>query len=207
MSLYSLVTNTGMYQRAITEKTKKKAANLHPYIANGSEVLDVGCGNLYVARKLASLDGSLRITGLDRKRFPEVDQAQLNGQMQFVEAFAESMPFEDDRFDVSYCLVTLHHLQDDLVVLSEMRRVTKPDGRVIVLEDGYSTRLGRVALCLNDVLHNCFKPEPSFDFGFRDYQGWSDAFERTGLNLESSEEFKVHHGIMTQYQFCLRPEK
>ena len=147
----------------------------------------------------------MRVVGLDKKRFPEIDQAKLNGQMQFVEAFAESMPFEDGRFDVAYCLVTLHHVHDDSAVLSEMKRVTKPGGGVIVLEDGYSTRIGRVALCLNDILHNFFKPEPSFDFGFRNYQEWLNIFERNGLKLESSEEFKVHHGIMTQYQFCLRP--
>ena len=88
-----------------------------------------------------------------------------------------------------------------------MRRVTNPDGKIIILEDSYNTKIGYMGLCLNDVAHNFFKPSPSFTFKFRDYNTWLETFNKNNLKLQSSVHFKVHHNIMTQYQFCLSPNK
>jgi SAM-dependent methyltransferase len=47
-----------------------------------------------------------------------------------VEAFAESLPFEDDRFDAAMALITVHHWSDARAGLAELVRVAR---RVLVL--------------------------------------------------------------------------
>ena len=47
----------------------------------------------------------------------------------------QSLPFPDASFDVVYCIAALHHLPDEasrLQALSEMRRVLKPGGIVVL---------------------------------------------------------------------------
>jgi SAM-dependent methyltransferase len=46
-----------------------------------------------------------------------------------VAAFAESLPFEDQSFDAAMAFATVHHWQDPIAGLSEMRRVAR---RVVV---------------------------------------------------------------------------
>jgi SAM-dependent methyltransferase len=48
-----------------------------------------------------------------------------------VRARAEGLPFEDDRFDASMAVLTVHHWSDKAKGLVEMRRVTR--GRIVIL--------------------------------------------------------------------------
>ena len=47
------------------------------------------------------------------------------GAPQAVQAFSENLPFEDDSFDASMAILTLHHWSDREAGLREMRRVTR----------------------------------------------------------------------------------
>jgi SAM-dependent methyltransferase len=48
-----------------------------------------------------------------------------------VQASAEDLPFDDDAFDVSMAILTIHHWTDQEKGLREMRRVTR--GRIVLL--------------------------------------------------------------------------
>ncbi|HEY0156703.1 MAG TPA: class I SAM-dependent methyltransferase [Thermoanaerobaculia bacterium] len=48
-----------------------------------------------------------------------------------VQAFAEDLPFADDRFDASTAILTVHHWSDPAKGLRELRRVTR--GPVVIL--------------------------------------------------------------------------
>ncbi|MBX9858159.1 MAG: class I SAM-dependent methyltransferase [Sphingomonas sp.] len=48
-----------------------------------------------------------------------------------VQASAESLPFDDDSFDASMAVLTVHHWRDIAAGLGEMRRVTR--GRIVLL--------------------------------------------------------------------------
>ena len=48
-----------------------------------------------------------------------------------IQASAESLPFDDDAFDASMAILTIHHWSDKEAGLREMRRVTR--GRVVLL--------------------------------------------------------------------------
>lgn len=54
-----------------------------------------------------------------------------NGKMPAINGFAANLPFDDQSFDASMAMVTVHHWPDIAQGLQEMRRVTK--GKVIVM--------------------------------------------------------------------------
>jgi demethylmenaquinone methyltransferase/2-methoxy-6-polyprenyl-1,4-benzoquinol methylase len=57
-----------------------------------------------------------------------------NGQVKFVEADAQALPFPDDTFQITCVAFGLRNVTDTDRGLAEMVRVTKPGGRVAILE-------------------------------------------------------------------------
>lgn len=97
--------------------------------------LDVGCGAGHWGRSLKpSLHAEAKITGVDREpAFLEMArQADPDGD--YREGTAESLPFEDDTFDLVTCQTVLIHVADAAVALAEMRRVLKPGGVLLAAE-------------------------------------------------------------------------
>ena len=50
------------------------------------------------------------------------------------EGVLESLPVENERFDVALCILVLHHVPDIHTVLDEVARILKPSGRFIILD-------------------------------------------------------------------------
>lgn len=50
---------------------------------------------------------------------------------------AEKLPWDDNTFDVVNCTDSFHHYPDPLNVLRGIRRVLKPDGRLIIADPFY----------------------------------------------------------------------
>ncbi|HEV3416643.1 MAG TPA: bifunctional demethylmenaquinone methyltransferase/2-methoxy-6-polyprenyl-1,4-benzoquinol methylase UbiE [Pirellulales bacterium] len=67
-------------------------------------------------------------------------RAGANGQMTFVEADAQRLPFPDDSFQIVSVAFGLRNVTDTDRGLSEMTRVCKPGGRVAVLEFSWPRR-------------------------------------------------------------------
>lgn len=98
---------------------------------HAAEVLDVGCGGADIPRTLqrrAQARGrQLAITCLDRSRqILEVARRQ-NGDLTFVQAEGDALPFADEAFDVAMCSLTLHHAApaEAVSLLRELRRVSR----------------------------------------------------------------------------------
>lgn len=67
-------------------------------------------------------------------------RAGINGQVTFVEADAQRLPFPDDTFALVSVAFGLRNVADTDLGLREMRRVCRPGGRVAVLEFSSPTR-------------------------------------------------------------------
>lgn len=115
------------------------------------EALDVGCGAGHWGRTvLRHLPPTATMVGLDREAsFLAMARAQAQAQglaerLSLVEGTVEALPFDDDRFDLVTCQMVLIHVPDPEAALSEMIRVTRPGGLVVVVEP--DNRAGNLAL-------------------------------------------------------------
>lgn len=105
------------------------------------DVLDAGSGVGHWGQLLASvLSDDVRVTGVERDpRWVEVATARarargLGERFSYLQGDVMQLPFEDDVFDLTTCQTLLIHLREPAVALAEMRRVTKPGGRIVVAE-------------------------------------------------------------------------
>lgn len=101
------------------------------------EVLDVACGPGIVACHFATLTKS--VTGIDltpamileaSKRSDELKLGNTRWQI----GSATSLPFEDNLFDIVISRYAFHHLNDPAQGMSEMIRVCKIGGRILVAD-------------------------------------------------------------------------
>jgi ubiquinone/menaquinone biosynthesis C-methylase UbiE len=96
-------------------------------IPRKSQVLDVGCGNGFIAHHLSAMLGT-DVIGID---VAETAEAPI-GYHRFD---GLHFPVRDQSFDaVLFCYV-LHHTQDFSALMTEVRRVLRQGGLVVVYED------------------------------------------------------------------------
>ena len=104
----------------------------------GEKVFDIGCGVGFLAHELALKVGeSGKVVGIDQN--PEmIRHAQLRceglPQIEFNEGDASQLPAEDQAFDAVSCTQVLLYVKDVSKVLTEMRRILKPGGRLVIVE-------------------------------------------------------------------------
>ena len=115
-------------------------------------VLDLGCGDgrLTVeldARELTAADISL--VALKRAR------TRLDATLVLMEP-ETALPFEDSAFDLVLCAETLEHVHDTQGVLSELRRVLAPGGRLAITTPAHGRRTGLSVLLYG--FERCFDP-------------------------------------------------
>ena len=105
---------------------------------SGERVLDLACGTGIVIRFAAplvapggaadGLDSDPAMIAVARSIVRCPDGVTLSWHC----ADAQRMPFEDAAFDVALCLMGLQYMPDSVAALSEMRRVIKADGRLVL---------------------------------------------------------------------------
>lgn len=103
----------------------------------GDRVLDVACGPGFLTMALA-MTGATAI-GLDiTPAFLALGQAETRergiDRCHRARGLVERMPFPNGAFDAAICRAAFHHFPEPASVLAEMKRVTKPGGRLFVLD-------------------------------------------------------------------------
>lgn len=102
----------------------------HAGVHAGQKALDVGCGPGALTAELVRRLGPDRVAAVDpsepfvaaaRARHPGVD-VRLSS--------AEDLPHPDDTFDATLAQLVVHFMKDPVAGLTEMARVTRPDGVV-----------------------------------------------------------------------------
>ena len=139
---------SGGYSPLIINQFKQRifaqqGAFLRPYLTNGLNVLDCGCGPGSMTLDIAELIQPGQIFGIDFSAI-QIEQAlQLQKQRgisnaQFTTGSAYQLPYEDQQFDVVFAHAVLYHLQNPELALAEFRRVLKPGG-LVALRDACHT--------------------------------------------------------------------
>lgn len=123
-------------------------------LQSGEHVLDVGCGTGVLTRLAAEEVGNDgEVIGIDASaemiQVAKRKAAKAHSKADFKLGVVESLPFEDERFDIVLSSMMLHHLPPELKVagLREIFRVLKSGGRLMVIDVDKPTNLiGRVLM-------------------------------------------------------------
>src|SRR5262245_22704968 len=99
--------------------------------------LDLACGTGMVACAFATIAG--HVTGIDITP-AMLEQARLLAQrcsltnLSWRQGDIEELPFDDDEFSVVVSRYAFHHFLNPDIVLSEMARVCRPGGRILIAD-------------------------------------------------------------------------
>jgi ubiquinone/menaquinone biosynthesis C-methylase UbiE len=99
-------------------------------------VLDAPCGTGELALRLVKRWPNLDVVGVDLST-EMLDQAKskhADGRVEWVEADAKSMPFDDRSFDAAICANGFHYFPEPDRYLAEFRRVIRPGGTLYLLD-------------------------------------------------------------------------
>jgi demethylmenaquinone methyltransferase/2-methoxy-6-polyprenyl-1,4-benzoquinol methylase len=109
-------------------------------------VIDVATGTGAVALELVRQYGC-RVVGVDQSpEMLDTARARARGRVEFREARAEDLPFEDRSFDGLTFTYLLRYVDDPATTMAELARVVKPGGRIAMLEFSAPRRpLARIA--------------------------------------------------------------
>lgn len=135
-----LVNNLQSKKRAI-DLTKK----LFNFIENNGkqDILEVGCGNGLVTRYLAK-EYNHNVTGIDiDPEQIELARKETNiiENVHYYEAEATNLPCKDMAFDIVLSFGTLHHIENWLDALKEIKRVLKHGGYFLYADVIYSEKI------------------------------------------------------------------
>jgi ubiquinone/menaquinone biosynthesis C-methylase UbiE len=115
-------------------------------VGPGMRVLDVGCGTGVVTRDVAARVGPRgAVVGVDPSRaLLAVARRQASadgtgGRAAFRRADGLALPFSPASFDVTLAVTVLLHVPAGDRILHEMIRVTRPGGRVALLDQDFGT--------------------------------------------------------------------
>ena len=138
-----------------------------------ADVLDVGCGNGFIAHHLSGLLGTT-VVGLD---VGDSTSARIN----YLPYDGRHFPLKDRSFDAVLLCYVLHHAQDPILVLNEVNRVLRDGGRAIIYEDIPSLWWDRMVCWTHDRQWRG-RTGPCT---FRVEQGWQKTFTRAGFEIVS----------------------
>jgi len=167
--------------------------------------LDAGCGDgRYLAAlevelpaRLAGVDISERILETARERVPRADLRQAN---------LESLPFEDDEFDLVLSSQVIEHVVDRTAALRELARVLRPGGALVLSTDNKWNVVTRVLNAPRTAAAALLRLRGSrglIESPATPYTGKSlrALVESAGLRIEHSETFRFH----LMWPFALPP--
>lgn len=223
-SAHAVLAREGITE-AIPEKLVERARIMYeqikPHLLAGS-VLDLGCGDARFAQLLAQDGFTLQLA--DVYQNPNVASTGLPFQPL---RQSEAVPFGDNQFDNTLLLTVLHHGDNPSQILQEARRITRPNGRVIVIESVYGVngqelspaqraqvqqylaltpeQQRRVNIFFdhfyNRVIHYSDDPAQKVNvpFNFNTPEAWKELFEQTGLKQERIVHLGVDQPAVPEY--------
>jgi ubiquinone/menaquinone biosynthesis C-methylase UbiE len=104
----------------------------------GRIVLDAGCGRGRVAIQAAAMGGSVTAVDVSAEMLGIAEESARHARVpvEFKLADLHDLPFDDDTFDLVFHLEILLHLEDPQRVLTELGRVLKPHGTLVLTTNG-----------------------------------------------------------------------
>lgn len=124
-----------IYDEVIGIILKEKPKNL----------LDLGCGNGNILNALFDKKIECKLSGVDlSSEMIKESRRRLDKTITLKEGDAEEIPWDDHTFDCVLCSMSFHHYIRPEQVLSEIKRVLKPNGLFILGDPTMEIELMRI---------------------------------------------------------------
>ena len=180
------------FDRPVIEAVRRYAASdewsaLTRFLPSPGKALDIGAGNGIVSFALAKQGWTVSALEPDPGQF--VGAAAIrkfadseNLPITVAEEFGESMPWEDNEFDLVMARQVIHHANDLTQMYQEMARILKPGGTLIAFRDHViDSDEGLQEFKDNHPLHNLYGGENAFRL--EEYVG---AIKNAGLSIANT---------------------
>ena len=116
---------------------------LKSFVDSSQRILDVGCGVVSVLNVVKKEFPEVQCVGVD----PLVDQYAtlypLDDTIQWRRGYLESLDFSDEEFSIVFCSNALDHVEDLDQAFSEIGRVLKPGGHLVLTLDVFAKEVER----------------------------------------------------------------
>jgi SAM-dependent methyltransferase len=166
------------YHTAIARREARQAAALVARdVRPGMSVLDVGCGEGYVAAELAAHGALVNLVDIVDVRRTRAQPFRLFDGL--------NLPFDDGGFDIVMLNFVLHHVPDDRkpYLLKEAARVSRD--KIFILEDTPENAFDRLMNRRHGESYRA-KIGSQAPFGFLTRGEWEWLFKGLGLELRQS---------------------
>jgi ubiquinone/menaquinone biosynthesis C-methylase UbiE len=196
-----------------TNKTCKEREVIEYLLSlNGKDILELGCGNAELTRRIAT-------TGHDRKIMAtEVDQIQHNKNISiddlpnvtFTLAGSEDIPADNESFDVVIIFKSLHHVPVERMAdaLREVKRVLRPGGMAYISEPVFDGDFNEVIRLFNDEEHVRKEAYDAIKKSIenKDFLSVHEILFNTPMEFDSFEDFEHKVINVTHTNHQLSPE-
>jgi len=156
----------------------KKVIRITDFLNKDGKILDLGCGNCYVANKL--IEKAYDITPVDIRDLSVVENITpiiFNGK---------KLPFANNTFETVLLLTVLHHSEDPIELISESKRVAK---YVVIIEDTYKNNIQKFAVQFVDLIVNFGHSKMTYQN--KKEEQWESIFNDIDLELLSKRRKSV----------------
>ena len=111
--------------------------HLHRYyfasqFIEGKSVLDLGCGEGYGSYILSKSAAHVIGLDIDEKTVKHASSKYIKDNLEFIQGSVLKVPIKDKLFDVIVCFELLEHIEDHNKLLSEIKRLLKDDGFLLI---------------------------------------------------------------------------
>ncbi|HTX18554.1 MAG TPA: class I SAM-dependent methyltransferase [Bacteroidota bacterium] len=164
-------------------------------LKEGVRLLDVGCGTGWALRRAAeAVNNNGLFYGVDLSpKMIERARENFRGRenFEFAVANAESIPLEENSFDIIICTNSFHHYYHPDKALREFHRILKPSGKVYVLDPTADSFVVRIF----DKVMKFMEPEHVKLYSTKEFRRLFEGagFKNTTASTISGPE-KVHAG-------------
>jgi ubiquinone/menaquinone biosynthesis C-methylase UbiE len=147
-------------------------------------VLDVGCNYALIVEKLSNENMAV---GLDEDRDALKAAKERDSSLNLVAVDAKNIPISNDSIDYVFCLSVIEHIKDDKRVVSEISRVLKPNGVLILTAPHANFKLlTRPVKFASKLINSIFKTSfPTTDEEYVHFGHEGPGHVRTGYSKSS----------------------
>ena len=154
--------------------------------------LDIGCGAGWAVGEVARLvDDKGLFYGVDLSpKMIAKAQSKFSGKgnFHFIQANAESIPLDDDTFDIIICTNSFHHYLHPDKALKEMYRLLRKGGKIYILDPTADNWLAKAV----DKIIKRVEPEHVKLCSTKEFQ---QLFENARLRYTGSETIKANSKV------------